>query len=208
MYATASARAKALHEGGGHGAGDSPVAERLPRGRLGVRSGGAAAPHDRLRGQRAVRSGGVCRARRLERFGNEQDKTTGLRLLNWLLKEYPTSPLVTKARDELKRWDDEDAAAPQRTAASPQSGLVVLRDIRRTVMGEIVRVTIELDAEVSYRTERIDNPARVLFDLGGRPARRRAYPKARSTIRATSCATSAWAATRTACFEWCSTSKA
>ncbi len=164
MYATASARAKALHEGGGHGAGDTPSLREYRAAAWAFEAVARQHPTTGYADNALFEAAALSREAH-ERFGNEQDKTTGLRLLNWLLKEYPTSPLVTKARDELKRWDDEDAAAPQRTAASPQSGLVVLRDIRRTVMGEIVRVTIELDAEVSYRTERIDNPARVLFDL-------------------------------------------
>jgi N-acetylmuramoyl-L-alanine amidase len=43
----------------------------------------------------------------------------------------------------------------------------VIRDVRRAVLPELVRVTIELDDEVAYRQERLDGPPRVFFDLEG-----------------------------------------
>jgi N-acetylmuramoyl-L-alanine amidase len=47
------------------------------------------------------------------------------------------------------------------------SRLVTVKDIRRVVLPEAVRVTIELDGEVPFRDERIGNPARVFVDLSG-----------------------------------------
>jgi N-acetylmuramoyl-L-alanine amidase len=48
---------------------------------------------------------------------------------------------------------------------------VTIREIRRTVLQEVVRVSVELDAEVPYHQERVENPARLLFDFRGtRPA--------------------------------------
>lgn len=44
---------------------------------------------------------------------------------------------------------------------------VVVRDIRRVVLPEVVRVTIELDGEVAYHEESLENPARLFFDLSG-----------------------------------------
>ena len=47
-----------------------------------------------------------------------------------------------------------------------------IRDVRRTRLSEAVRITIELDREVPYRSERLDNPPRLVFDfLGTRPAK-------------------------------------
>ncbi|MBL8141290.1 MAG: AMIN domain-containing protein, partial [Acidobacteria bacterium] len=40
-----------------------------------------------------------------------------------------------------------------------------LKDIRRTILPELVRVTIELDDEAAFTHERIDGPARVFFDV-------------------------------------------
>jgi len=42
---------------------------------------------------------------------------------------------------------------------------VGLKDIRRAVLPDVVRVTIELDGEVPFHDERIDHPARVFVDL-------------------------------------------
>jgi N-acetylmuramoyl-L-alanine amidase len=46
-----------------------------------------------------------------------------------------------------------------------RSGLAALRDIKRTVLPEAVRVTLEIDREVAFHDERLDNPARVFVDL-------------------------------------------
>ncbi len=54
-----------------------------------------------------------------------------------------------------------DAAAPNRRAP------VTIRAINRVVLPEVVRVIVELDAEVSFHHERIDNPSRVFVDLHG-----------------------------------------
>jgi N-acetylmuramoyl-L-alanine amidase len=44
---------------------------------------------------------------------------------------------------------------------------VLIRDIKRTAIPDGMRVTIELDAETSFRSERLENPRRVFFDLRG-----------------------------------------
>jgi N-acetylmuramoyl-L-alanine amidase len=45
----------------------------------------------------------------------------------------------------------------------PQS--VTLKDVKRTTIGDLVRVTLEFDGEVDYRQERIESPSRLYFDL-------------------------------------------
>ena len=52
-------------------------------------------------------------------------------------------------------------------AAATTTGPVVVRDIKRVVLPEVVRVTIELDNEVAYHEEALKNPARLFFDLRG-----------------------------------------
>jgi len=56
-----------------------------------------------------------------------------------------------------------------RPRVDPQSGrpIATIRDIRRTVLPDAVRVTIELDAEVPFHDERIGDPQRVFVDLSG-----------------------------------------
>lgn len=51
------------------------------------------------------------------------------------------------------------------TAAKPPAGLVSVRAVRRTVLPTVVRVVVELDAEVSYRDDRLENPTRVFVDI-------------------------------------------
>jgi N-acetylmuramoyl-L-alanine amidase len=53
------------------------------------------------------------------------------------------------------------------TAATESSRLATLRNITRRPIAGGVRVIIELDREAAYRAERIENPARVFFDLEG-----------------------------------------
>ncbi len=82
------------------------------------------------------------------------DQDTGVILLAMLEREYPSSSLVPRIVDrleELRRLDQP----------------VRLRAIHREPLDDLVRVTIELDDEVRYETERIDGPARLFFDLSG-----------------------------------------
>jgi N-acetylmuramoyl-L-alanine amidase len=48
--------------------------------------------------------------------------------------------------------------------------LAVIKDIRRTVLADAVRITIELDTEVPFRDEWIADPSRVFVDLSGTKA--------------------------------------
>jgi N-acetylmuramoyl-L-alanine amidase len=49
--------------------------------------------------------------------------------------------------------------------AAPDGRVALIRSITRTVLPDAVRITIELDAEVSYHDERLPNPTRVFLDL-------------------------------------------
>ena len=55
-----------------------------------------------------------------------------------------------------------NTAAPPATAPSK---LVTIKAIRRAILPDVVRVVIELDAEVPFHDERIDSPSRVFIDL-------------------------------------------
>jgi N-acetylmuramoyl-L-alanine amidase len=57
------------------------------------------------------------------------------------------------------------AAAPRATAAAAPSGPVTLRAIRREVLAETLRITLELDREVRFYDERLEGPPRVFVDL-------------------------------------------
>ena len=58
-------------------------------------------------------------------------------------------------------------AATDRATGGGRESIATIRDIRRTVLPDAVRITIELDGEVSFHDERIADPPRVFVDLAG-----------------------------------------
>jgi N-acetylmuramoyl-L-alanine amidase len=59
---------------------------------------------------------------------------------------------------------DAPGAVPPGTSAP---AAVMIRDIKRAAIPDGMRVTIEMDAEATFRAERLENPRRVFFDLKG-----------------------------------------
>ena len=129
-----------------------------------------------------------------ERFGDSADKKTAARLFALLTKAYPTSKLVPRAAEALQELDTPAtaplAAVPPATAALPPAppavtttiapkparpagtetstpGLASLKEIRRTILPDGIRLTVDLDTEVAYHQEEIANPRRLFFDLKG-----------------------------------------
>jgi N-acetylmuramoyl-L-alanine amidase len=112
-------------------------------------------------------------------FNQPQDKVTGIRLLRKLAATYVTSKLAKQVPDRLARVAttvDDGLRRPvldtrERNGASASGEgvgpLALIKDIRRTVLSDAVRVTIELDAEVPFHEERIADPSRVFVDLPG-----------------------------------------
>lgn len=139
------------------------------------------------------------------RFGTRDDRDTAIRLLQFLVREYPASSLTKDAHARLRRIS---AASPKLTTSAPKAATrsaaaatkvpaapppaatelananiavadeaasppatsaprVQVTNIQRTVLPEVVRVTIELDAEVAYNEEQLRNPERLFFDLRG-----------------------------------------
>src|SRR5438445_7783833 len=59
-------------------------------------------------------------------------------------------------------------AAEVRGAAAPAGNaprIATIKEVRRAVLTDAVRVTIELDGEVAFRDDHLENPARVFLDL-------------------------------------------
>ena len=123
-----------------------------------------------------------------ERFGNDADRKTGVRLLKLLESGYPSSSLLTGAEQALARFEAvkttppaaPPAAPPQVSPASTRlppkpveiadavpEGVVTVRGISRTALPDGVRVSIEMDRELLFRQEQLENPKRVFFDLRG-----------------------------------------
>jgi len=118
------------------------------------------------------------------RFGQPADRDAGIRLLRKLAATYPTSKLATRVPEELAHVDKVGGhgGPPVQTAASatPKPAqtagaerrvgpdrLATIRDIRRAVLPDAVRITIEVDGEVPFHEERIPDPDRVFVDMSG-----------------------------------------
>jgi len=127
------------------------------------------------------------------RFGQVQDRDLGVRLLRRLATSYPSSKLARQVSSRISRLDaappadaarapaesarvahdSNDRASEARPASTtstagvePAHGrLATVRDIRRVVLPDAVRITIDLDVEVPFHDERIPDPARVFLDL-------------------------------------------
>lgn len=143
-----------------------------------------------------------------DRFRQDADRRTAVRLLRWLRAEYPSSRLAARAAESLARLAatgpapaaasdaktsrtssptsapglagtsapaSTDVSMPSRPAvippsssfppASPAAASLVRLTRQRLPAG--VRVVMELDAEVSFREERLMDPPRVFVDLKG-----------------------------------------
>jgi N-acetylmuramoyl-L-alanine amidase len=122
-----------------------------------------------------------------QRFGEPRDRDAGVRLLRFLASEYPTSKLARQVPQLLGETAGSvtspavTARTPEREAPVRAARLAVIRTIRRAVLPDAVRVTIELDAEVpSFHEERISGPARIFVDF---PATRAASDLVDQTLR-------------------------
>ena len=106
-----------------------------------------------------------------QKFNQADDQERAVRLYRWLVAEYPTSPLVKRAKLQLAALDRPVPPAPVGAAgaspAAPSAATATLLSIQRAVLPDTVRITLELDREVAYREERIPGPARLFFDLKG-----------------------------------------
>ena len=124
-----------------------------------------------------------------ERFGDEADRKTAARLLAALKSQYPSSKLIAQSGELLASLERPAAAPaadaesrpapvapvkpltstpPQKSRPEPGSGpagLATLKDVKRSVLPDGVRLTVELDGEVAYHQEEIANPRRLFFDL-------------------------------------------
>jgi N-acetylmuramoyl-L-alanine amidase len=132
-------------------------------------------------GDDALWHGGQLSLDTFRKFGDEHEKAAAVRLLRALAAEYPTSNLASRVPAALAQLD---VTLPERRHPSPAPDtpprLATIKDIRRTVLPDAVRVTIELDSEVPFHDERLEHPARVFIDL---PATRASAGFVDRTIR-------------------------
>ena len=103
----------------------------------------------------ALWQGGVLAADAYWQFGDTRDRATALRLLGWLESEYPSSSLIDRIAAQSTRLSAADAA--------PR--LTTLTSLRREVLPDALRITLELEREAVFYEERLDGPSRVYVDL-------------------------------------------
>ena len=130
-----------------------------------------------------------------ERFGQPSDKRNGLRFLRLIGTEYPSSSLLGRLPSAVAQFEKARAPAPPVRAAAPPKPaaaapkraparaeppdagskrteedappLATIRGITRSTLEDGVRVSIEMDRELLFRQEQLDNPRRLFFDLRG-----------------------------------------
>jgi N-acetylmuramoyl-L-alanine amidase len=79
-----------------------------------------------------------------------------------------TDPGLTPALNRADPIETRElAAAPAPAAATPAINPAVIRGITRTAIEDGVRVSIEVDRELNFRQELLQNPKRLFFDLKG-----------------------------------------
>jgi N-acetylmuramoyl-L-alanine amidase len=157
-------------------------------------------------------------------YGSDIDRETAVRMLKWLVDQYPTSSLHDKAKSLLRQARGPETSVAAARAAAPRtpparvaenaapvnvvsmpppaapktapastaaitpastasraSGElpdaaeyvgndalarpVTLKNVKRTAIDDLIRVTLEFDGEVTYTQDRIDGPARLFFDM-------------------------------------------
>ena len=105
------------------------------------------------------------------RFGQERDRISGVRLLRQLTTGGTrSSRQIQEVPDQLARLDgapSDGSRSPAGTGVqpAPKAGVATIKNIRREVLSDAVRITIELDHEVAFHDERIPDPVRVFVDL-------------------------------------------
>lgn len=104
-----------------------------------------------------------------QRLNRQEDRDKALKMYRWLVQEYPTSTFVKQANSKIAAINVSDVVtdSPSTSEAdvAPAPERATLTSIQRAVLPDAVRVTIELDREVTYKEDRIGGPARLFFDL-------------------------------------------
>ena len=89
-------------------------------------------------------------------FGDTRDRTAALDMLALLQSEYPTSSLIARIESVSTRLTGSPAS-PDR--------LTTLKSVRREVLRQTVRMTLELEHEARFYEEQLSGPPRVFVDL-------------------------------------------
>jgi len=141
-------------------------------------------------GDKALWQGASLAADIFDVFKDPADRASAVRLTEVLEGRYPASPLVSQAQrrvstlalpapdapgaptqpSSLAAPPPEPTAPPRPPARATQTlpssaNPPTLQSIRREVLPDVLRVTLELDRETSFNDEQLSGPARVFVDL-------------------------------------------
>ncbi|HXH06612.1 MAG TPA: AMIN domain-containing protein, partial [Vicinamibacterales bacterium] len=106
-----------------------------------------------------------------QRFGREADRIAALDALEHLAREYPSSSLVVRRAELTTLLQPHPVVRAARTEetrdseSSRQRARATLVAVQRLVADRVVRVTLQLDAEATYREGRAVQPDRLFFDF-------------------------------------------
>ena len=127
----------------------------------------------------ALLEAAVLMSRAFDQSGDVKDRQKAIKLLEWLSREYPSSPLVKHAESRAKALEQAAAAPPAQPPASGTPGPATdapvtpsstelrafVRSISRSELPRGDRITIELSQEVPYTHGRVPDPDRLFFDF-------------------------------------------
>jgi N-acetylmuramoyl-L-alanine amidase len=138
-------------------------------------------------GDKALWLGASLSADLFFQAGDDGDRDRALELLSGLQKAFPGGSYARQADLLARRLEGAPRAAHRPAPAAPSapsvtptapltvakpqpaadatSGTVKLTAVRRDLLPEAVRITFELDREVTYHSERIPGPERVFVDM-------------------------------------------
>src|SRR5688572_745937 len=99
-------------------------------------------------------------------FGDDHDRLAATRLFARLKAGFPTSSLIPRIAGHTSRLEGATATATPGAATTVSAGATAtLRAIRREVLPDALRITLELEQEATFVEERLDTPMRVSVDL-------------------------------------------
>ena len=99
-------------------------------------------------------------------FGDDHDRLAATRLFARLKAGFPTSSLIPRIAGHTSRLEGATAMAAPGAATTVSAGATAtLRAIRREVLPDALRITLELEQEATFVEERLDAPMRVSVDL-------------------------------------------
>jgi N-acetylmuramoyl-L-alanine amidase len=122
----------------------------------------------------ALLQGALLSADAFWTFGEAEDKATALELFSELNSRFPKSALVKELPSHVKRLRNakfvplppvKPAVAPPGPVLAAGRAANALTAVKRDVLPDALRITLELGQEVTFRSDRLDNPPRVFIDF-------------------------------------------